>query len=174
MSGNTNTEATHVRFWARMTELYGRKWVEEYGAEVPVSWRELVDKYTPRELKAGIDRLRMRSSQYVPTQPEVAQILEAAQAQGRNTANDPTELRRGYWRSCIIEQVARNLGYTGDSLEHIVIANKSSLGRAMKDLLDEVDDSEIRTGQRTKGMHDMVLDGCQRIAIAFNSLKAAA
>lgn len=168
----TNTAETSTRFWARMAELYGRKWVEEYGAEVPVSWRELLDKYTPTELKAGISALRMRSSQFVPTQPEVAQLLEQSRARAMNKSSDPNELRRGYWRSCIVEQVARNLGYTGETLEPVVIANKSSLGRAMADLLNEVDESELRTGQRTPGHSQMVFEGAQRIGVAFNALRA--
>lgn len=168
-----NTAETSVRFWARMSELYGRKWVEEYGAEVPHTWVELLNKFTPAELKAGISALRMRSSQFVPTQPEVAQVLEQARARASNTANDPGELRRGYWRSSIIEQVARNLGYTAETLEPVVIANRSSLGEAMHRLLDEVDENELRTGQRTSGHQAMVLEGAQRIAVAFNALRAA-
>jgi hypothetical protein len=55
-----------------------------------------------------------------------------------------------------------------------VIANKTSLGRAMRDLLDEVDELELSTGQRTHGQETHVLESCRRIAVAFNALKAAA
>lgn len=171
---NKNTDETHDRFWSRMAELFGRKWYEEYGSDIPVSWRELVDKYTPRQLKAGLDILRQRTWQYgLPTQPDVAACIEQAVQRAKNLANDPNELRRGFWRSCIVTEVARALGYNAETLEPVVIANKDSLGRAMRDLLDELDDSEQRTGQRTKGHDDAMRVGCQRIAIAYNRLQAA-
>lgn len=171
---NKNTAETHTRFWARMAELYGRKWFDEYGAEIPVSWRELIDKYTPKEIKAGLDHLRLRKSEFVPSLPEVSQQFDAARARMSNVANDPNELRRGFWRSSVVAQVADELGYrfNAEGFEAIVIANRSSLGAGMALLLDELVDSELRTGQRTRGMFDMLHQRSRALAVAFNGLRA--
>ena len=72
-----------------------------------------------------------------------------------------------------LHAVSQALGYTFESFEPVLIANKHSLGESMRLLLDEVDDLEARTGQRTPGQENMVAERCRRIGVAFNQLKAA-
>lgn len=170
-----NTEKVVERFWSTMAQRYGARWFDTYSDKPTQAWRDCVDAYTPREMAKAIDMLDLKehTRQHPPTEPEFRALLKAAARGSANKVEDAGEMRRGYWRSCIIEQVSRNLGYDSATLEPVVVANKSSLGRAMKDLLDEVDESEQRTGQRTPGHSQMVFDGAQRIAVAFNQLRAA-
>lgn len=169
MSG---TNENHTKFWRRMSELFGRKWLDEYGSECPVSWREVIDKYTARELKAGLDLLRTRTSEFLPTLPEVSQVLERGRARMGNLSYDPAELRRGYWRSDIISQVSRGLGYNDATFEPVLLENRHSLGASMLQLLDEACDHEA-SGGRTKALGDMVSQRCREIVATFNRLKAA-
>lgn len=159
-----------------MAQRYGARWFDTYTDSPTQAWRDCLDLYTPRDIAKAIDMLDLKehTRQHPPTEPEFRALLKVAARGNVKAPDDPNEVRRGYWRSTIIHAVADSLGYRHDAVafEAVVIANKSSLGRAMKDLLDEVDDSEMRTGQRTKGMHDLVAESAQRIAVAYNALRA--
>lgn len=171
----SNTEKLVARFWQSMLERYGTRWAQTYGTEPTTAWRDCLDAYTPRDIAKAFDMLDAKdhTRQHPPTEPEFRALLKSV---GRNTpraGDDPNELRRGYWRSTVIAAVARALGHSPETLAPLVAANKDSLGRAMRDLLDEVDENELRTGQRTKGHEQMVFEGASRIAVAFNQLRAA-
>lgn len=170
----SNTEKTHKRFWGAMAEAFGTRWVIEYGNTPTLSWSELLDRYTPADIKLALELMRARAFKHPPTQPEFAQLLAAAEARRRNATDDPAELRRGYWRSLIVNGVAHGLGYSTASFEPVLVANKDSLGASMKRLLDEVDELEVNTGQRTQGMLDHAEDTCRKIIAAHWRLRAAA
>lgn len=169
------TEKTFDRFWKTMAERYGSRWLETYGDKPTHAWRELLAAYSPKDIGVAIEMLANRDEtrQHPPTEPAFKALLQHAARAGSKPTEDPGELRRGYWRSTIIEAVARQLGFTHASLEPVLIANKS-LGLAMKRLLDDVDELEHATGQRTSGQHDMVDARCRQIVDSFRQLKAAA
>lgn len=171
----SNTEKLVERFWQTMAQRYGARWLETYTETPTQAWRDCLDSYSPREIAKAIDALDLsaHTRQHPPTEPEFRALLKTAARARGIPADDPNEWRRGYWRSTIIEGVARELGYTSATLEPVLIANRSSLGEAMRRLLDEVDENEQRTGQRTKGHEEMAAQGIRAIGIAFNALKAA-
>lgn len=175
----SNTEKTYGRFWATMSERYGNRWFEAYG-EIPThAWRETLSAFTPRDIQAAIDLLSTRehTRQHPPTEPEFKALLTQATKAGAKAVENPAANRRGYWRSSIVFAVSDALGYryqgVGDEFETVLIANKS-LGAAMRDLLNEVDELEVSTGQRTPGQEAMVERRCREIAAAFRQLKRAA
>jgi len=169
------TEKTYTRFWATMGERYGKRWLENYGETPTHAWRECLRAFTPKDIATAIELLSTRENtkQHPPTEPEFKALLQHAARSNAKPLEDPNEYRRGYWRSTIIHAVAQELGYTGETLEPVVIENKHSLGRAMRDLLNEVDELEIATGQRTHGMESLVQERSCEIALAFRELKAA-
>lgn len=171
----SNTAKTLARFWQTMLERYGTRWSQTYGTEPTHAWAECLKAFSPKDIGRAIDALELKehTRQHPPTEPEFRALLKHASRQNVKQPDDPNELRRGYWRSTIITLVARGLGYNGETLEPVVIENKNSLGRAMRDLLDEVDELEVATGQRTPGMEALALEGSERIVTAFKQLKAA-
>lgn len=169
------TETAVTRFWRTMSERYGARWLDTYTDQPTTAWRDCIKHYSPQAIAGAIALLdaKEHTRQHPPTEPEFRALLKQAARHASQNSDNPNELRRGYWRSTIINAVARELGYTMETLEPVVIANKHSLGRAMRDLLDEVDELEVRTGQRTKGQEDLVREGAHRVAIAYNALRAA-
>src|SRR5690242_7176799 len=131
-----NTGKVHVRFWNAMTERYGRRWTEQYGPEASPSWRELVNKFTLDDIKAALAKLGQEAPDFPPTMPQFEAIL-AKVANAKRV--DSTDYVRGYWRSLIVHEVAKNLGHTFASLEPVIVANRHTLGTAMRELLDEFD-----------------------------------
>lgn len=170
------TEKAVTRFWATMVERYGSRWVSTYGDKPTQAWRDCLQPFTPKDIGHAIESLSLKdhTRQHPPTEPEFRALLKSCARAGAKPAEDPAELRRGYWRSTIVHAVARAMGYTVDAFERVLVANKHSLGRAMKDLLDEVDELEATTGQRTAGQEAMVARRCTEIITAFRQLKAAA
>lgn len=170
------TEKTVARFWRTMLERYGTRWSQTYGDNVTEAWRACLRPFSPRDIGRAIDALELKehTRQHPPTEPEFRALLKHAARSNTKAPDDPNQLRRGYWRSSIVHLVARGMGFSGpDTLEPVVIANKHSLGRAMADLLGEVDDLEIATGQRTAGMETFVLERSREICQAFRELQAA-
>ena len=167
----SNTAKVHLRFWLAMTERYGRRWTEQYGTDPSPAWRELVDKYTPDDVKLALAELPKEAPDFPPTMPQFQAILAKA-AQKRK--DDPTDYLRGYWRAAIVNEVATKLGYTFETLEPVIVANRATLGKAMRDLLDALCDSERRTGQKTEGMHVWCERACQEIADGCWQLRNAA
>jgi hypothetical protein len=153
-----------------MTERYGRRWTEQYGAEASPAWRELVNKFTLDDLKAALSRLSQEAPDFPPTLPQFEAIL----AKAANTKRlDTTDYVRGYWRSVVIREIACNLGYTQNTLEPVIIANRKTLGASMRALLDEFDTLEKRTGQRTEGMLEACRERCIALSDSFPELETA-
>lgn len=76
---------------------------------------------------------------------------------------------RDYWRSCIVNAVAREMGHTTETLEPFVEANAGTFGRSMLELLNELDSQERRDG-RTHGMHLGCYRRCNEIARSYPEL----
>ena len=171
----SNTEKLVTRFWRTMAERYGSRWFDTYTETPTLAWRECLDAYSPKEIAKAIEALDLKDStrQHPPSEPEFRALLKQAARNHSKRSDDPAEWRRGYWRSCIVHAVAHELGYTVQTFEPVLIANRASLGRACADLLDEIDNLEAATGQRTKGQEDACTDGVRAIVVAYNALKAA-
>lgn len=163
-----NTGKVHIRFWNAMTERYGRRWTEQYGPEASPAWRELVNKFMLDDLKAALAKLGQEAPDFPPTLPQFEAILVKA---SNAKKVDTTDWVRGYWRSMVVAEVAQNLGHSSVSLEPVVIANRDTLGAGMRDILDELDDLEKRTGQRTEGMHLACRERCVALSDRFSDLE---
>lgn len=170
------TEKAVTRFWQSMGERYGNRWFEAYGVKPTQAWRDCLQPFSPKDIHGAIEALALKdhTRQHPPTEPEFRMLLSQAVRRGATPSENPNDLRRGYWRSRIVTAIARGMGFSVDDFEPVLVANKHSLGRAMKDLLDEVDELETATGQRTRGQESMVDAKCADIVTAFRALKAAA
>lgn len=168
------TEKTYARFWATMGERYGSRWLDTYGAAPTHAWRETLSAFSPQDIQRAIDMLadREETKQHPPTEPGFKALLQMAVRKGAKQVEDALELRRGYWRSSIVHAVATGLGYTVETFEPVLIANKATLGQSMRDLLDDVDNLEAATGQRTQGQETHCAQRCYEIIVAFRFLKA--
>lgn len=167
----SNTNRIHQRFWSAMAERYGRRWTDQYGPESSPAWRELIDKFTPEDVKSALGELPKEAKEFPPTLPQFEAIL-AKTAQRRKA--DPTDYARGYWRSAVVFGVAAELGHTSHTLEPFVVAHRNSLGAAMRELLDTLDTAEKRMGQRTEGLYALCRDGCKKIAATHWNLRHVA
>lgn len=154
------TAKIHVRFWNAMSERYGRRWTEQYGAEASPAWRELVNKFTIDDVKAALAKLSTEAPDFPPTLPQFEAILAKAAHAKRI---DTTDYVRGRWRAYVIRQVGINLGLDWDTLEDTVIANKKTLGIGMRDVMDRFDTIEKNTGQLTDGMLTACRDECAHL-----------
>ena len=154
-----------------MAERYGRRWTEQYGSEAGPAWRELIDKYTPDDVKAALAELPKEAKEFPPTLPQFEAIL-AKTAQRKRA--DTTDYVRGYWRTAVIMGITEHLGHSYESLEPVVVAYRDTLGRSMHMLLDELDNSEKRMGQRTEGLHTLCAVRCREIAEGHWNLRRTA
>ncbi len=174
--GNGNTAAVIGRFWDRMRETYGARWVETYGATPPQAWRETIDRFSPSEISQALSDLQSipHLRQHPPTLPQFEQLLAQAQRRGRAEMT-AADWRRGYWRSCVIGGVITATGYAvgTEELGRLMARNAATLGRAMRDLLDELDNAEASVGQRTEGMQRRCVDGSIAIARSYRHLWAS-
>lgn len=165
------------RFWQRMGETYGSRWAETYGMMPTQAWRELLARFSPQAAQAAMGDLQSQAHlrQHPPTLPQFESLLIAALRSGRQEAT-AADFRRGYWRSRVIHGVSDAMGWRltgeiGQSFEGLLIANRDGLGRACRDLLDQLDDLELKSGQRTQGQEDHCHAACQRIASAYAHLR---
>jgi hypothetical protein len=167
------TEKAVDRFWQSMGQRYGSRWFDTYTDKPTQAWRECLKAFSPKDIGRAMQALELKEStrQHPPTEPEFRALLKHAARQNVKAPDDPNELRRGYWRSSIVTLVARGLGYDFTGLEFVLLQNQS-LGRAMRDLLNDADELEVETGQRTTGIETMVEQRCREIVTAFNQLKA--
>lgn len=164
------TKATHRRFWQAMGERFGKRWLEEYGPEPTLAWMRMLDRYTPLEVKAALEAMAARGWQHPPTQPQFGSLLVDAAKKG---AGDTQDYARGYWRTEIVSAVMREGNRLGKwrldwaGFEQVVIQRRHTLGADMLALLNEVDELEKATEQRTHGMHDLVARRATEIAANY-------
>lgn len=163
------TEKTFTRFWSTMGERYGSRWLDSYGAAPTLAWRETLSAFTPKDIKLAIDALATRDDtrQFPPTEPAFKALLVQAARSTSRPVEDPHELRRGFWRSLIVREVSTGLGFDGAEFEAVLVGRREDLGVSMAALLDEFDDLEQRTGQRTSGQESACQQRCREIVVAF-------
>lgn len=165
------TRAVHKRFWETMGERFGKRWLDEYGDKPTKAWTDMLDRYTQEDITEALTRLKDRpeaSRSHPPTHAEFELLLVRAAKKREVPSQD---FVRGYWRSAIVHEVGKNLGYSIDELESVIVLNRATLGAGMRALLDKFDDLEKRTGQRTEGMHDACVSDCLALSEAYPELE---
>lgn len=164
-----NTKAMHERFWRTMGERFGKRWLDEYGNEPTKAWKALIDRYTPDEVKAALELMGSKGWAHPPTEPQFESLLAEA---SKAAKADTQDWRRGYWRACIVNAVAAGMVQRGlishpAEFEEFLVRHRHSLGAAMRNLLDDMDAMEQRTGQRTSGMERTCEERCREIVRRF-------
>lgn len=154
-----------------MGERFGKRWLDDYGDTPSRSWTDMLDRFTQEDISDALLRLKDRPEHcraHPPTHAEFESMLAKAASLRRV---DQTDYIRGYWRSLITHEVRRNLGYSYDELEPVIVANRETLGASMRALLDKFDELEKRTGQRTDGMHEACVEECLALSESFLGLE---
>lgn len=75
--------------------------------------------------------------------------------------------RRDFWRSIIVDRVSQRLGHSHASIEQIVVSHRTTMASDMLSLLDQMDQAEIDSGNRSQGMEAYCLHRCEKIAGAY-------
>lgn len=161
------------RFWLSMGERFGKRWLDDYGAEPTKAWMETLGGYSLADIGAAMELMRTKGWQHPPTEPQFAQLLAEAARRNQGSA---VNYRRGFWRSDIVADISAWLGYQFhvEQFETVVVANKHSLGASMLSLLNEMEQLEVDTGQRTPGQLEHCRQRCREIAANFMALKREA
>lgn len=68
------------KMWKRMTEWYGVRFTETYGAEPPDDWRKAVDRNDNAAVIRGLAIIRKRYLEHPPTLPQFEQALNPVAA----------------------------------------------------------------------------------------------
>lgn len=66
------------KFWQRMLELYGVKWVNSYGDEPTEMWVNLIDSLENYQITWAIKSLMNTGDSFVPTMPQVVTLARSA------------------------------------------------------------------------------------------------
>jgi hypothetical protein len=161
------------RFWRTMGERFGKRWLDEYGAQPTTAWKRAIGAYSPEVIGAALDLMHTRGWQHPPTEPQFAQLLSEA---ARKSAGSSENHRRGFWRSLIVAEIGAALGYQRDyrAFELVVIQSRHDLGHAMAALLNECENLEITTGQRTDGQLVHCAEQCRLLAANYAGLRRVA
>lgn len=138
--------------------------------ELVESWWKALRHVDYGVVESNVDRYLGRADDKTPF-PRPGQMRPKDLAPPDPGAGPIENPIRGYWRSAIVHEVACAMDFRYDlaGFEQFVIAHKGTLGRAMRELLDELDEQEIRQG-RSAGMHEGCIRRCAEIAGAFRSL----
>jgi hypothetical protein len=71
----TTPSARAARVWQRLTEWYGVRLAESYGATIPADWAEVVNDVDNDTVKRGLAIIRARYVQHPPTLPQFDQAM---------------------------------------------------------------------------------------------------
>jgi hypothetical protein len=165
------SKSTQTRFWADMIDRYGRRWVELYGPVPGEAWVEVLDRYEPHIVKSAVASLASLKAEFPPTLPQFETLLaKAAKAERVDDRN----WIRDFWRSVIVDRVSRQLGYTYVSFEPVLIRHRNTLGSAMLELLNSLEEQERTRGYRTDAAGEWAVGECDRIARNHKPLSMAA
>ncbi len=173
-----NTSKTYVRFWATMVERYGSRWTRDYGDAPTRAWTEILDRFTPDDIRLALDGLgTLPNPEFPPTLPQFESLLR--QTQAKRLKGTERNYLRDHWRSQIVaaataEMVRLERIPSRSAFEDFLVTHRLSLGRELRDLLDELCEMERTTGQRTEGIHDLCAQRVRAICIAFDAIRRAA
>lgn len=154
-----NTEKTHGRFWDAMRARFGIRWFTEFGDKPSAPWVQLLNRFTPDQLKEALELMAAEKLAHPPTLSQFEVILKRAAVK---KPEDTTNWVRNYWRSVIVDVLARDFWLAkliprmADFEAHLV-EHRDTLGQEAHTMLVCVEEMERRTGRRTDGMHEMIL-----------------
>lgn len=168
---NEITNARAKRLWKRLAEFYGSRFIEQFGAAPPEPWLELVNDADDEDLKTAILETRRQYLQFPPSLPQFAALIESAEKRRKGKQIDHT---RAYWRSGIGCMVKHDMGFNVDraAFEDVMHENPR-LVAAMTELLDELDNAEKLTGNRTDAMWITCERRSRSIAASFSASASA-
>ena len=63
------------RMWLRLTEWYGARVIDQYGADPPEDWCDVIDHLDNDQVKRGLSLLRSRYVQHPPTLPQFEAVM---------------------------------------------------------------------------------------------------
>lgn len=152
------------KFWLRMGEKFGKRWIEERGTSPNNEWRALINRYSEYQVNLALDELPKWS--HPPTHPEMAAHLRlfAAKQQERTAA----DYCRDRWRSFILAELAhwgwmRGLWRMGIELSALHEPERSRLFQSARLILDETVDEEIRAGREPPDLSHRVSHRCEKV-----------
>lgn len=153
-----NTAKTHERFWDAMRARFGVRWLTEFGDKPSAPWVQLLNRFTPDQLRQAIELMTAERLVHPPTLSQFEVMLVRAAVK---RPDDNTDWVRGYWRSIIIGQLSRDFWLAKiipqeSKFEEYLIAHRDELEGECRTLLERVVELERNTQQRTEGMHEMV------------------
>jgi hypothetical protein len=155
-----------TKLLARLCETIGKPMTDE----LTESWWKALRHCDFEDVAERVDR-------YIARADESTKFPRPAQMRDKNDvprsaeelSRNPT---RDYWRTQIVLTTAKAMGRDHVTLEPVVEEHRDTLGRAMLDLLNELDQQERRDG-RTRGMHIGCERRCFEIAWAYPELHRA-
>lgn len=56
-----------TRIWKAMAEIYGRRFIDEFGVKMPKRWEERLGRLTPRQIAYGIEACENAGDAHPPT-----------------------------------------------------------------------------------------------------------
>lgn len=65
------SEEAYQRFWARMSEIFGRPWTDVHGSEPTPTWRESLSEMTLQKAAAVLEHYRLSGDRFPPNLSEV-------------------------------------------------------------------------------------------------------
>jgi hypothetical protein len=160
----------HTRFWADMIDRFGRRWAELYGPVPGEGWTQLLDRFEPSVIKSAVASLASLKAEFPPTMPQFETLLLKAEKAER--AADDRNWIRDFWRTVIVDRVSWQLGYSFVSFEPVLIRHRYTLGAAMLELLNSLEEQERTRGYRTDQAGVWAVSECDRIARNHVPLKA--
>lgn len=99
-----NIEKTHERFWEAMRARFGKRWLDEFGAEPSAPWIQLLKPYTPPQLRKALELMGEQKLAHPPTLPQFDSLLKRAASK---SPDDGIDHVRAYWRSVAVADCLR-------------------------------------------------------------------
>lgn len=152
------------KFWLRMGEKFGKRWIDERGTAPNDEWRALINRYTEYQISLALDDLPKWA--HPPTHPEMAAHLRSFSA--RDMQKTPADYARDYWRSCIVAEIEHQgwlRGYwrRNTSLLNLVEPMRANALRAIQSLVEEMCRAEMQVGDRAPGLLRKAVSDCAHI-----------
>jgi hypothetical protein len=121
-------------FWRMMLDLFGQRWVTNYGQEPSPLWTSAIETLTAKEIKAGIRQLLTRGAAHPPTLPEFIDAATADSSKKPSRFPQPfsplwNEQRKELLAKIAAQSKARGVEFTAeqrkDSIAAVTMAERS-------------------------------------------------
>jgi hypothetical protein len=78
-----------VKFWEKLTQWYGVRLSESYGASVPAEWAELIDRTSDERMRLALQAIRRDHVKFPPTLGEFESAIP-----GKNLVGGPSMVQQ--------------------------------------------------------------------------------